>query len=99
MANKKKLSDEEIQAALSELPGWEVAGGKLHKRYRFDSFAQAVGWMVSVAFYADKLDHHPEWCNVYNRVEVDLVTHDLGGAISNLDVQLARQMEMLGGQG
>lgn len=99
MANKTKLSDEEIQAALSELPGWEVAGGKLHKRYRFDSFAQAVGWMVSVAFYADKLDHHPEWCNVYNRVEVDLVTHDLGGAISNLDVQLARQMEMLGGQG
>ena len=71
MANKTKLSDEEIQAALSELPGWEVAGGKLHKRYRFDSFAQAVGWMVSVAFYADKLDHHPEWCNVYNRVEVD----------------------------
>lgn len=99
MANKTKLSDEEIQAALSELPGWEVAGGKLHKRYRFDSFAQAVGWMVSVAFYADKLDHHPEWCNVYNRVEVDLVTHDLGGAISNLDVQLARQMEKLGGQG
>lgn len=99
MANKTKLSDEEIQAALSELPGWEVAGGKLHKRYRFDSFAQAVGWMVSVAFYADKLDHHPEWCNVYNRVEVDLVTHDLDNAISNLDVQLARQMEMLGGQG
>lgn len=99
MANKTKLSDEEIQAALSELPGWEVAGGKLHKRYRFDSFAQAVGWMVSVAFYADKLDHHPEWCNVYNRVEVDLVTHDLDSAISNLDVQLARQMEMLGGQG
>ncbi len=99
MANKTKLSDEEIQAALSELPGWEVAGGKLHKRYRFDSFAQAVGWMVSVAFYADKLDHHPEWCNVYNRVEVDLVTHDLDNAISNLDVQLARQMEKLGGQG
>lgn len=99
MANRAKLSDEEIQAALLELPGWEVADGKLHKRYRFGSFAQAIGWMVSVAVYADKVDHHPEWRNVYNRVEVDLVTHDLDNAISNLDVQLARQMEKLAGQG
>lgn len=99
MANRTKLADEEIRVSLLELPGWEVAAGKLHKRYRFESFAEAIGWMVSVAVYADKIDHHPEWCNVYNRVEVDLVTHDLGNVISNLDIQLARQMEKLAGQG
>lgn len=99
MANRTKLTDEEIRVSLLELPGWEVVAGKLHKRYRFGSFAEAIGWMVSVAVYADKIDHHPEWCNVYNRVEVNLVTHDLGNAISNLDIQLARQMEKLAGQG
>lgn len=90
---RQKLSDSELTAALSDLPGWEVKEGKLHKTYKFDSFAAAVGWMVSVAIHADKMDHHPEWSNVYNRVRVDLVTHDLGNAISNLDVELARKME------
>ena len=71
--------------------------GKLHKVFKFDSFAAAIGWMVSVAIYADKIDHHPEWRNVYNRVWVDLATHDLGDAISELDVKLARQMDKLAG--
>jgi 4a-hydroxytetrahydrobiopterin dehydratase len=94
---RQKLSESELTAALADLPGWEVREGKLHKAYKFDSFAAAMGWMVSVAIHADKMDHHPEWTNVYNRVSVDLVTHDLGNAISNLDVELAQKMEKLAG--
>ena len=92
---KYKLETADLNAVLQELPGWEVKAGKLHKTIKFGSFAQAMGWMVSAAVYADKIDHHPEWSNVYNRVTVNLVTHDLDNAISNLDVDLARQMEKL----
>jgi 4a-hydroxytetrahydrobiopterin dehydratase len=92
---RKKLTEKEVEAAIQELPGWKVQKGKLHKAYKFDSFAQAIGWMVSVAVHADKLDHHPDWSNAYNRVEVNLVTHDMDDAISNLDVELARKMEEL----
>ena len=96
---RTRLSDDEIQTALQTLPGWEVKDGKLHKMFKFGSFAQALGWLVSVGVQADKMDHHPEWSNVYSRVTVDLVTHDLGNAISNLDVELAPKMEKLAGQG
>lgn len=92
---RRALSEQEKETALRELPGWAVQDGKLHKTFRFGSFAQAIGWMVSVAVLADKMDHHPEWSNVYNRVTVDLSTHDLGNAISQLDVDLARRMEDL----
>jgi len=83
--------------ALAELPGWEVKDGKLHKQYKFKSFAAALGWMVSAGIEADKMDHHPEWSNVYSRVTVNLVTHDLGNVISNLDIELAQKMEKLAG--
>lgn len=96
---RKKLTAEELQAALEELSDWGVVEGKLHKVFKFDSFAQAVGWMVSVALFAEKTDHHPEWRNVYNCVWVDLVTHDLDNAISELDIKLARQMDKLAGKG
>jgi len=94
---RTKLSEVEIEAALGELPGWTVEGGKLRKTFKFGSFAEAIGWMVAVALYADKKDHHPEWRNVYNKVEVILATHDLGDAISQWDVDLARRMEKLAG--
>ncbi|HEX6385741.1 MAG TPA: 4a-hydroxytetrahydrobiopterin dehydratase [Anaerolineae bacterium] len=94
---KHKLSDSELTAALADLQGWQVKEGKLYKEYKFDSFAAALGWMVSVGIHADKMDHHPEWSNVYNRVSVALVTHDLDNAISNLDVELAQKMEKLAG--
>ena len=94
---RKKLTDDEVRTALKELSGWEVKGGKLHKTFKFDTFAQAIGWMVAVAFHADKADHHPTWSNTYNKVQVDLSTHDLDDAISNLDVDLARKMEALSG--
>lgn len=92
---RRQLDEAEINAALADLPGWSVENGKLHKTFKFKSFATAMGWMVSVAIYADKMDHHPEWANVYNRVTVNLVTHDLGNAISSWDVQLAQEMEKL----
>ena len=89
------LDEKELQDALLALPDWQIAAGKLHKEYKFNSFAEAMGWMMSVAIYADKLDHHPEWRNVYNRVQVDLVTHDLGNVISSWDVALANHMDSL----
>ncbi len=96
---RRKLTEDEIENALQALPGWEVKDGKLHKTFKFTSFAQAIGWMVAVAIYADKADHHPEWSNIYNKVQVDLSTHDLGDAISKLDVELAHRMEVAAGQG
>lgn len=96
---RSKLTQEQIQSALDELPGWEVKEGKLHKTFKFGTFAQAIGWMVSVAIQADKMDHHPDWTNAYNRVTVDLSTHDMDDAISNFDINLAWQMEKLAGQG
>ncbi|MCB8968624.1 MAG: 4a-hydroxytetrahydrobiopterin dehydratase [Ardenticatenaceae bacterium] len=90
-----KLSDKDVASALAELPDWEIKDGKLHRTYKFDSFATAMGWMVSVAIFADKIDHHPEWCNVYGRVTVDLSTHDMDNAISNLDILLAKKMDSL----
>jgi 4a-hydroxytetrahydrobiopterin dehydratase len=95
MTDRRALTNAEIEAALADLPNWQVVDGKLYKQFKFGSFAQAMGWMVSVAIHADKLDHHPEWSNVYNRVEVNLVTHDLDNAISTWDVELAQQMEAL----
>ena len=90
-----KMEKEALTAALENLPGWMELDGKLHKTFKFGSFAQAMGWMVSVAIFADKMDHHPEWSNVYNRVQVDLVTHDMDNAISSWDVELATKMEEL----
>lgn len=92
-----KLDQEAIQTALAELSGWEVKDGKLHKQFKFDSFGRALGWMVAVGVHADKMDHHPEWSNVYNRVTVDLTTHELGNAISDLDVKLAKIMDKSAG--
>lgn len=95
--SRRKVTEEEVSEALEDyLPGWEVKDGKLHKSYQFDSFAEAMGWMVSVAIQADKLDHHPDWSNGYNKVVVDLMTHDLG-ALSTYDLELAAKMEELAG--
>jgi 4a-hydroxytetrahydrobiopterin dehydratase len=94
---RRKLTQEEVDSALQELAGWAVKDGKLHKIFKFDTFAQAIGWMVSVAIQADKADHHPDWANSYNRVRVDLSTHDMDNAISTFDVDLARKMNELAG--
>ncbi len=83
-----------MSAALAELPGWSLRDGKLHRELRFEDFVAAFGFMSRVAIVAEKLDHHPEWSNVWNRVVVDLVTHDAGG-ITALDLELARRIDAL----
>ncbi len=90
----KKLSPEEIKAALSNLPDWSVLDQKLHRDYAFESFNAAFGFMARAAMEIEKLNHHPEWSNVYNRLSVDLVTHDAGGITEN-DVKLAGILDSL----
>jgi 4a-hydroxytetrahydrobiopterin dehydratase len=81
-------------AALARLPGWSATEGRdaIARTFRFADFNAAFGWMTRVALAAEKLDHHPEWFNVYDRVEVVLSTHDAGG-VTELDVTLAGVME------
>jgi 4a-hydroxytetrahydrobiopterin dehydratase len=88
------LSETELRAIPSTLPGWTIESEKLHREYRFPDFVQAFGFMSSVALIAEAMQHHPEWSNVYNRVTVDLSTHDAGG-ITAKDVMLAEKMEAL----
>lgn len=96
MARPVVLTDDEVAAAVADLHGWSVVDAKLHAEFRFPDFAGAFGFMAAVATEAARLDHHPEWSNVYSRVVVDLVTHDAGG-ITELDVALARRMSALAG--
>ncbi len=95
----EKMSEEQIVAALQLLNAnlsaeeqWGREGDKLTKTFRFKSFIRAFGWMSQIAIWAEKLNHHPEWFNVYNKVEVTLTTHDAGG-LSELDFTLATKME------
>ena len=88
----KKPSEEEIAAAVAELPGWSVHNAKLHREYKFADFPHAFGFMATAAPTIEKNNHHPEWLNVYNRVVVDLTTHDAGG-ITQKDVNLAALLE------
>jgi len=97
MARPTKLPAAEVAQRLAALPGWSVKDGKLHRELTFADFAQAFAFMTDVAREAEALDHHPEWFNVYNRVTVDLTTHDAGG-ITALDFELARRAEDLAGR-
>ncbi len=91
---RRRLAAEELEAALHGLPGWQIRDDKLHRSWRFADFVEAFGFMASAALFAQELDHHPEWSNVYATVTVDLVTHDAGG-ITGMDVELARRLEAL----
>jgi 4a-hydroxytetrahydrobiopterin dehydratase len=97
MARPTKLADADVIQRLAALPGWTLKAGKLHRELTFADFTQAFGFMTDVAREADALDHHPEWFNVYNRVVIDLATHDAGG-ITTLDLELARRAEDLAGR-
>jgi 4a-hydroxytetrahydrobiopterin dehydratase len=90
----QKLTPEALDAALKELTAWSIQSDKLHREYRFPDFAHAFGFMTTAAIEIDKRNHHPEWSNVYNRVTVDLTTHDSKG-ITQKDVDLARLLEQL----
>jgi 4a-hydroxytetrahydrobiopterin dehydratase len=88
----RKYSPSEIKDSLAKLPMWKLEKGKLHRELEFRSFEDAIAFIVRAALEISKLDHHPEWFNVYNRVKIDLTTHDLGG-ISGYDFVLARKLD------
>jgi 4a-hydroxytetrahydrobiopterin dehydratase len=97
MAKLEPLSEQEISAALAGLAGWTLSNGKLRREYRFPDFIHAFGFMATAAIAIEKMNHHPEWSNVYNRVTVELVTHDAGGITKN-DLELARILEAIAGR-
>ena len=89
----KKLAKIEVSKKLKRLSGWKKARGHnaITKTFKFDSFVSAFNWMTAIAFYAEQKNHHPEWLNVYNSVDVTLSTHDSGG-ITQLDIDMAKKM-------
>src|SRR5580704_10704098 len=91
-----RLTDGQIKVGLQKLSAWVLRDGKLHREYKFGDFAEAFGFMARCALVAQKQDHHPEWFNVFNRVVVDLTTHDAGG-VSARDLALAAAMEAAAG--
>lgn len=95
---RKRLSAEARNEALMTLVGWKLVEGReaIAKRFIFHDFNEAFGWMSRVALLAERMDHHPEWSNVYKMVEVTLATHDAGG-LTELDVKLARAMDAMAG--
>lgn len=88
----KRLDDTAIATAMAAIPGWTRNGDGIERHYRFADFAAAFGFMARVALLAEKADHHPEWSNVYNKVDIRLTTHDAGG-ISHRDFDLARKID------
>ena len=91
---RQRLSGADVLAQLTEVPQWKVVEGKLHREFRFTNFVEAFGFMAQVALLAERRDHHPEWSNVYNRVAIDLTTHDAGG-LTALDFDLARAVDQV----
>ena len=89
-----RLDDSEIQAALGELTNWKLVEGRsaISKRFKFKNFNGAFGFMTRAALVAEKMNHHPEWSNVYGSVDVRLSTHDAGG-ITERDIKLAKAMD------
>ncbi|MBZ5699473.1 MAG: 4a-hydroxytetrahydrobiopterin dehydratase [Acidobacteriia bacterium] len=91
-----KLSEQEIAAKLRKLGGWSVVDGNLHRVFEFQDFTQAFGFMTRVALVAEKMDHHPDWSNSWNKVTVDLSTHSAGG-LTKKDVDLAGKIQQIYG--
>jgi 4a-hydroxytetrahydrobiopterin dehydratase len=95
MPSRDPLSDAAIDDALSDLEGWSHTDDKLQKTYEFSDFREAISFVVRLSFYAEEMNHHPELENVYNTVSVALTTHDAGGKATEMDVELASQIEDL----
>ncbi len=93
-----RMTMEEVTAAIGGLDGWSIVDGReaISKTFRFADFNAAFGFMTRAALMAEQMNHHPEWFNVWNRVEVTLATHDVGG-VSDLDIKLARFMDAAAG--
>ena len=96
MTGEAKLSAEQVEALLVDLPGWSTSNDRLRKRFVFPNFSLAFGFMARAALEAEKLDHHPNWYNCYGMVEVELWTHRVEG-VTGLDIRLARAMNEIAG--
>lgn len=92
------LTQDQLAREIADLKDWAVRDGKLHREYVFGDFVEAFGFMSGAALLAERMNHHPEWSNVYKKVFVDLVTHEAGG-ITAKDIALARDMESLARRG
>jgi 4a-hydroxytetrahydrobiopterin dehydratase len=94
----QKLDQAARQGLSTTLPGWRLAEGRdaIQKTFKFKDFSEAFGFMARAALVAEKMDHHPEWANVWNRVDVTLATHSAGG-LTDLDVKLAEAMDQIAG--
>ena len=90
------FTDEQIEEALSDLPGWSQEGEAIVKTYEFNDFGAAIDFMNRATGPINEMDHHPEWTNVYNRVDIRLSSHDVGG-VTDRDVQLARVLDRVAG--
>ena len=91
----RPLSSDEISQACARLDAWTFAGDALTKTFKFGSFREALSFMVRAGFEAEELNHHPEWTNIFNRVEVKLSTHDAGDKVTAKDVALAERLEKI----
>jgi 4a-hydroxytetrahydrobiopterin dehydratase len=96
MARPPLLTDTAVKTRLKAHPAWTHKGGKLHREFKFAGFSEAFGFMARAALFAEKIDHHPDWTNVWNKVSVTLDTHDAGG-ITALDFRLAAEMDRIAG--
>lgn len=88
------LAEPQLAQAVADIPRWEFKGDRLCRSFEFDSFTQAFGFMTQVALIAERLFHHPEWSNVYNRVDIEVTNHDAGG-VTELDIEFCRRVSAL----
>jgi 4a-hydroxytetrahydrobiopterin dehydratase len=91
---KEKMTTQELSLATAKLPNWKVVEGKLSRAFKFHDFVDACAFMTKVSLISEKMDHHPEFSNSYNRVTIGLFTHDLDG-VSILDIELAKKIDTL----
>lgn len=93
MPSRDPLSTADIEDALDDLPGWTYEDDKIKKTYEFSDFRAAISFIVRISFYAEEMMHHPELENVYNSVSIALTTHDAGGQVTEMDLELASEIE------
>lgn len=93
MPSREPLSDSDIDEALDDLPGWSFEDDKIKKTYEFSDFREAISFIMRLSFYAEDMMHHPELENVYNTVSIALTTHDAGGKVTEMDIELASKIE------